>query len=358
MRFLETPPDVVHAHDWHVGLIPAYLKLVYNNDPFFKAARSVMTIHNIAYQGWFDAHVVEKAGFSMEDFTFDKLEFNGGFSFLKAGVTFADAVTTVSPTYAKEIQTDSFGMGLEGLLRHRRQELVGILNGIDPDFYNPKTDDRIEHNYGITGIPEGKSLNKIALQSRFGMARMPNAPVFGIASRLAEQKGIDLVAKVIEFIVSKGGQVVVTGSGDPDLEEQIDGLVKKHPKMVFRHPFDTVFVHMVYAVSDFLLMPSRFEPCGLSQMMAHAYGGLPIATRTGGLADSIIDKDENPKHGNGYFVRDFTVDALKEKIARAFKLYENKSEMERTQRKAMSADHTWASSIVDYQRLYRALLNR
>ncbi|PIP83114.1 MAG: glycogen synthase [Elusimicrobia bacterium CG_4_9_14_3_um_filter_62_55] len=356
MRFLDTPPDIVHAHDWHVGLIPPYLKLIYNKDPFFAATRSVMTIHNIAYQGTFAPQTLEKAGFRWEDFTFDKLEYHGNLSFLKAGIAFADAVTTVSPNYAKEIQTEEFGMGLQGLLAHRAQELIGILNGIDPDFYNPKKDPRIAHHYGPEDVVDGKSKNKLDLQSKRGLARKPHVPVFGVASRLADQKGIDLVAQIIEFIVKRGGQVVITGSGDANLEQAIDSIVKQYPNAVLRNPFDTIFVHTVYAVSDFLLMPSRFEPCGLSQMMAHAYGGLPIATRVGGLADSVIDIDENSEAGNGFFVRDFTVDALKDKIAAAFALYDDPTKMTAAQRRAMAVDHSWSSSLDAYNRLYHSLL--
>lgn len=356
MRFLDTPPDIVHAHDWHVGLIPAYLKLVYNTDPFFKATRSVLTIHNIAYQGMFPQHVVEKAGFSMDHFTFDQLEFYGHLSFLKAGIVFADAVTTVSPTYAKEIQTERFGHGLQGLLTHRAQDMVGILNGIDSNFYNPQIDPRIAFKYGPSTVREGKTANKRKFQSRFDMDRTAQAPIFGIASRLAHQKGIDLVTGIVDFIVGRGGMVVVTGSGESHLEEKIDALVHKHPRRVFRHGFDTVFVHTVYAISDFLLMPSRFEPCGLSQMMAHAYGGLPIATHTGGLADSIIDLYDSPDHGNGFFIDDFTTKALQTVISNAFDLYADEQKLEQVQRRAMAVDHSWKSSLTEYERLYHALL--
>ncbi|MFH2203855.1 MAG: glycogen/starch synthase [Elusimicrobiota bacterium] len=358
VRFLERQVDVVHVHDWQVGLIPAYLKLIYNADPLFSAARSVMTIHNLAYQGFFHKDTLLRAGFSMKDYTFDKLEYYGNFSFLKAGLAFADALTTVSPTYAKEIQTEEFGHGMHGLLSNRKKDLVGVLNGIDLDANDPRTDKVLEEQYGSDTVASGKAKNKAALQQASGLAVDPGVPIFGVASRLAGQKGIDLIAESIDKIVKLGAQVYIIGSGESDLEDAIDRMVRRFPKNVHRHGFDTAFVKMVYAASDFLLMPSRFEPCGLSQQLAQRYGTLPIASRTGGLADTIIDVRDNPRRGDGFFIRDLTVAAIVETVKDAIAHFRNKKVLARSRRVAMLKNMSWESSLNRYVDLYRSLLSR
>ncbi|MBI3300291.1 MAG: glycogen synthase [Elusimicrobia bacterium] len=353
MRFLGRKPDIVHAHDWHVGLLPALLKFVYNADPFFAAARSVLTLHNIAYQGLFPWTAHAKTGLGPRD---ERSGLHGMFSYLKAGVAFADALTTVSPTYAKEIQTAAYGNGLEDLLSARAAELTGILNGIDMADNDPTRDPLLARRYSAADAGPGKAANKAELQRRLGLAAAPDAPLYAVASRFAHQKGIDLVVEAADAVLAAGGQLVITGSGEPELEEAVRRLAARYPGRVAHHPFDTAFVKLVYAGADFLLMPSRFEPCGLSQLIAQRYGTLPIATKTGGLLDTIIDLGADPARGDGFHAAEFSAPALREAIARSALLYRDPAALARARRTAMAKDSSWTPSLAKYLALYRKLL--
>jgi starch synthase len=352
-RAINFQPDVIHTHDWHAGLIPAYLKLIYDRDPFFKATKTVLTIHNIAYQGFYDAAALVRAGFSMNDFTSDKLEYYGHFSFLKAGLQFADAITTVSPNYAEQIQTEEFGHGLDGLLKYRRNALSGILNGVDTALYDPRRDPDVPDHYGVNTADYGKRRNKLALQKRTTLRRDGSVPLFAVAARLAHQKGVDLILAAIPEILKRGGQIVISGSGDREYELQIDALARTYPNQVFRHAFDVHFVRLVYAAANFLLMPSLFEPCGLSQRFAHRYGALVLATRTGGLADTVVDIDEDPERGDGFFLRDATAEAMREAIGRAFSNWSDMAAHRRHRTIAMEKNVSWDESLSAYEALYR-----
>jgi len=357
VRFLERKVDLVHVHDWQAGLIPAYLKLLYKNDPLFASARSVMTIHNIAYQGFFGKEALPKAGFSWEDYTPEKLEYWDHFSYLKAGIAFADAITTVSPTYSKQIQTgEEFGRGMQGLLAHRSKDVSGILNGVDESANDPRNNRHVAHHFSKADVNQGKKENKAVLQKKAGFAVDPKRPLFGIASRLADQKGIDLVLEIIPVLVKMGAQLFVIGSGEREIEKRLDALAHKYPKNIFRHGFDTKFVHQIYAGSDFLLMPSRFEPCGISQMLAHLYGTIPIASRTGGLVDTIRDITEDPHGGDGFFMPELSAQGLKEAVAAAMEHFEDKDALARSRKNAMERDHSWGRSLDEYEALYRKLL--
>ena len=359
-RFIGFSPDVVHTHDWHTGLMPALLKTVYASDPFFSKAVSLQTIHNIAYQGIFGFESLIKAGLDPKDFNHHKFEYHGKFSLLKSGLVSADAVSTVSPTYAAQIQYSSeFGMGLEGLLRYRAADVHGILNGLDPQLWDPRTDQNLAANYGTEDAAAGKAANKAALQAEHGLAQDPKAPVFGVAARLDRQKGLDLIADVVPLLVQLGGQLVIAGSGDPELKTRFEELTARYPKNVFLHPFSESFARQVFAASDFLLMPSRFEPCGLSQLIAHRYGSLPIATRTGGLSDTIKDVAEHPGKGDGIFLGDFSVQALTESLARAFVLhYKADGVLAQARARAMANDSSWGPALDNYIALFRDLLSR
>jgi starch synthase len=358
MRFLGREPDIVHAHDWHVGLLPALLKTAYAQDPFFAAARSVATIHNIAYQGLFPWSVLGKTGVGKDGERPAAYERHGMFSYLKAALVHADAVTTVSPTYAEEVKTAQYGEGMEALLRERAADLVGILNGIDLSENDPARDPVLARNYSAADRTEGKAANKAELQGRLGLDADPAAPVYAVASRFAHQKGIDLVIEAADAVLKAGGQLVLTGSGDKELEEAAEALAAAHPGRVARHPFDTVFVKLVYAAADFLLMPSRFEPCGLSQLIAQRYGTLPIATKTGGLADTIVDQSAHPSRGDGFHAAEFSADALREAVARAAALFADRPALDAARLRAMEKDSSWAASIDRYLELYRRLLSR
>jgi starch synthase len=356
-RALDFRPDVVHAHDWHAGLIPAYLKLVYGADPFFAATRSVVTIHNLAFQGVYPLESAIKVGFAPKDLApMGPLEYWGSASYLKAGLVLADAVTTVSPTYAKEIQAGpQFGMGMEGVLRARPYGVHGIINGLDAELNDPRTDEFIPRRYGAEDAAEGKAENKAWLQQRLGLDQDPHAPLFAVASRLAAQKGIDLVLDAIHEIVARGAQVVVTGSGDKKLEDLLAAAVARHPGRVASHPFDEAFVHVVYAAADFLFMPSRFEPCGLSQLIAHSYGTLPIVTRTGGLADTVLDLRADAEYGDGIVMHGFSVLDLVEAVEAAIAGYEHPGALATARATAMANDPSWKHPLEAYEALYRRI---
>ncbi|NNN05784.1 MAG: glycogen synthase GlgA [Elusimicrobia bacterium] len=356
-RALGFKPDIAHAHDWHAGLMAAYLKLTYGNDPFFAATRSVVTIHNLAFQGVYPIEAAARAGFSGEQAApMGPLEYWGGISYLKGGLALADAVTTVSPTYAREIREKSeFGMGLEGVLNARSDGVLGILNGLDPELNDPRTDAHIARNYGSGDVAEGKAANKAWLQRRLGLEQRLGAPLFVVASRLAAQKGIDLVLESIDELVARGAQVVVTGSGDAALEESLAAAVARHPGQVAAHPFDEIFVHAVYAAADFLLMPSRFEPCGLSQLIAHRYGALPIVTPTGGLVDTVRDLRLDASRGDGIMMREFSVRGLVEAVEAAIAAYRRPASLSAARATAMGNDSSWGSALDAYVALYRRL---
>jgi starch synthase len=351
-------PDIAHAHDWHAGLIPAYLKLVYGGDPFFAATRSLVTIHNLAFQGVYSLDTAHKLGFKGEHlYATGPLEYWGNLSYLKGGLVLADAVTTVSPTYAREIRENpEFGMGMDPVLNARKDGVRGILNGLDPELNDPRTDQFIVRNYGAEDVAAGKAENKAAIQEHRGLDQDPNAPLFVVASRLAAQKGIDLILDTIDEIVARGGQVLVTGSGDKALEEQLATAVAKHPGKVASHPFDEVFVHAVYAAADFLLMPSRFEPCGLSQLIAHRYGTLPIVNPTGGLADTVRDLRSDAVHGDGIVMREFSMLGLVEAVEAAIAGYRHPDALPAARATAMANDSSWGPALAEYEALYRKLL--
>ena len=352
VKALGINPDVVHAHDWHAALIPAFLKSVYNTDPFFAATKTVLTIHNIAYQGVFGKDAAAKLGLPAQG----ALIKDGDTNFLNSGLALADAVTTVSPTYAQEIrQGAKFGMGMEGTLNARPDGVTGILNGVDPDLNDPRTDEFIARVYGTDDAAEGKAANKAAMQEQLGLDRDPDSPLFVVASRLAEQKGIDLILEAAEAVLRGGGQLAITGSGDKKLEQGAAELARAYPGRVAVHGFDEVFVHLVYAAGDFLLMPSRFEPCGLSQLISQRFGTLPLVTRLGGLADTVTDLREDPRRGDGLFIAQPTAAALAETIAAAVKAYRDPETLARVRRTAMEKDSSWGPALDAYEALLRRL---
>ncbi|MBI3553439.1 MAG: glycogen synthase [Elusimicrobia bacterium] len=353
-KALELAPDVVHAHDWHAALTAPMLKLLYRNDPSLAAAKAVVTLHNMAFQGNFNPGSLAKAGFEPRQFTHDHL---GRFNFLKAGILHADALTTVSPTYAREIQEDPrFGVGLEAVLKDRSADLHGVINGVDHELWDPETDGIISRNYGPRDVDLGKAAAKKALQANTGLSIDPKAPMFGVAARLAHQKGLDLVAEIAPELVRLGGQLVIVGSGEKALEDRFKELAALYPKNVFIHPFDEWFPRRIFAAADFLFMPSRFEPCGLSQLMAQRYGTLPIVTKTGGLADTVTDVREDPLRGDGLFVREFTPEALTEAVVAAIAHFNDAKALEISRHSAMMKDSSWDASVERYLALFRSLM--
>jgi starch synthase len=350
-------PQIVHAHDWHAGLAPAYLKAAERQHG--KAlARSIFTVHNLAYQGVFPAHLFGQLGLPADFFNMQGIEFYGQLSFLKAGLYYSDRITTVSPTYAREIQTLAQGGGLDGLLRNRTHDLSGILNGVDYTVWNPATDALLAEHY-TASLLSGKHACKSALQKRFSLANKSDALLFGVVSRLTEQKGLDLLLAALPEIIKRGGQLVVFGTGDAALEKGLQRVAHAHSESVaVELGFDEALAHAIIAGSDVVAVPSRFEPCGLTQLYALAYGSLPLVHRVGGLADTVADASlENLADdlATGFVFERFEPDALRAAIRRAFALYARHTEWKATQRRAMHQDFGWGASAERYLALYREL---
>lgn len=356
-------PQIVHAHDWHAGLAPAYLRAAARERghaaPHDGLARTVFTVHNLAYQGIFPAYQFASLGLPPDFFDMRGVEFYGQLSFLKAGLYYADRLTTVSPTYACEIQTLAQGCGLEGLLRARAHDLTGILNGVDYAVWNPAADASIAARYTPTRLT-GKIRCKTALQARFRLAQKHDALLFGVVSRLTEQKGLDLLLAAVPEIVSRGGQLVVLGTGDAALEQGWSRAAHAHPESVAIEPgFDETLAHAIVAGADVMAVPSRFEPCGLTQLYALAYGALPLVHGVGGLADTVVDASlENLADdlATGFVFERFEPRGITAAIRRAFALHARHRDWRATQQRAMHADFGWAASAAQYMALYRELV--
>ncbi|MFX1672688.1 glycogen synthase GlgA [Paraburkholderia sp. A2WS-5] len=350
-------PAIVHAHDWHAGLAPAYLRAA-ARERRRAGTRTVFTIHNLAYQGIFPAQQFDMLGLPADFFDMHGVEFYGQLSFLKAGLYFADKITTVSPTYAREIQTVAQGCGLEALLKGRAHDLVGILNGVDYAIWHPAHDDAIAAHYSAAHM-SGKPRCKTALQARLKLAQRQDAPVFAVVSRLTEQKGLDLLLGAVPEIVARGGQLAVLGSGDASLEQGFARAARQHPDAVsVEIGFDETLAHAIVAGADVMVVPSRFEPCGLTQLYALAYGALPLVHRVGGLADTVADASlENLADGlaTGFVFERFEPDALAAAIRRAFALYARSHDWRATRERGMHQDFGWAASAQRYMALYREL---
>jgi starch synthase len=338
---LDWRAHIVHAHDWPAGLAPVYLR----EEP--QPAASVMTVHNLAFQGNFDASLFSALELPQAAFTLDGLEFYGRLSFLKGGIAYAGAVTTVSPTYAREIQTPELGCGFDGLLRHRGEALSGILNGIDTGMWDPARDSHIAQRYDARTL-EGKAANKAALQRRMGLAVEPRLPLFGIVSRFTHQKGIDLVAAASEALASLPAQLVALGTGDREIEAAMSAAARRCPERIaVKVAFDEALAHAVEAGADLFLMPSRFEPCGLNQMYSQRYGTPPIARATGGLLDTVEDGE------TGFLFHDPEIQDLLAAARRALQVYNDPARWRAMQRAGMARDFSWSKAARRYADLYR-----
>ncbi len=355
-KFVGFRPDLIHCHDWQTALLPAYLKTVYKLDAFYTRTRSLLTIHNIAYQGHYPYSTFEKAGFHPVDFTSDKFEYYGGISFLKSGIVFADQVSTVSPNYAKEVQTDpSMGFGLEGLLKYRSKNFCGIVNGIDTEIWDPEIDTLLPVGYDAVTFAKNKPVSKQALQQELNLEENPQKPLVGIVSRLDYQKGLDIAAGVVERMHGKA-QFVVLGCGDPVLEKQYRELAKKYPADVaYAAKLDEELAHKIYAGADLFLMPSRFEPCGLSQMISMKYGTLPVVSKVGGLVDTVTGYREGTDNNNatGFFINTFSENGIYNALEKALTVFEDKKTWNKLVKNAMQQDHSWDKSARDYMALYQ-----
>ncbi|MHB9022758.1 MAG: glycogen synthase GlgA [Armatimonadota bacterium] len=349
-------PDVIHCNDWHAGLVPVYLKTLYAATPGYATIGTVLAIHNLAYQGSFSPHIMELAGLPWELFTWDKLAFYDQFNFLKAGLLYADRLCTVSPTYAKEIQTPEYGAGLDGVLRYRRKSLTGILNGIDYAIWNPEADTLIPANFSADDL-SGKRVCKRELQRELHLPDTPRIPLLGVISRLSAQKGFDLLEQTLPDLLNEYEmQVVVLGTGDQYFYEMLARLADQHKgKMAIALQFDNRLAHRIYAGCDALLMPSAYEPCGLGQIISLAYGTVPVARATGGLADTVINFTCTERNrGNGFTFTHYTADALRAAMLRCLDSYTSRAHVwERVMQNSLTSRFTWEHSAKKYVALYR-----
>jgi starch synthase len=357
LRIMGAPCDVLHAHDWQGALVPMVLKEELAEDPFFSASRSVLTIHNLAYQGQFPADQYARTGLDERYFTVRYGEFFGGVNLLKTGIVTADAITTVSSTYAREVLLPENGAGLDGVLRDRSDDFRGIRNGIDEQVWDPARDPYLACRYRA-GAPQGKGKCRRALLEELGLSQQPDLPVFGMASRLVEQKGVDLLIDVIPRFAGRARWAIV-GTGEPAFESALRDLAADHPgRVAARIAFDEGLAHRIQAGSDFLLMPSRFEPCGLSQMYAMRYGTIPVVSRVGGLVDTVVDVDEHPDAATGVMLPEVSVEGLTRAVERAVTLHHDRRRRAALRRRGMAADFSWDRPAREYDRLYHAVLDK
>ncbi len=351
-------PDVVHAHDWQTGLLPVYLKSFYADDPTLHRVPSVFTIHNLAYQGHFSSSTLGPLGLPDSLATEDALDWQGNICYMKGGILFSEVVTTVSPTYAREIQTPEFGQGLEAVVRSRSEDLAGILNGVDYEEWDPRDDRHIAAAFDQTQ-QAGKAVCKQALLDEFGLATDPDLPVIGIISRLVYQKGFDLVTKAMEPLLARGLRMVVLGSGEPEVEEGLREFVRRDPRRFgVRFQYDNGLAHRIEAGADMILMPSRFEPCGLTQMYSMRYGAIPIVRATGGLADTVEHFDPATKKGTGFVFENADVPGLLWAVDQALSAYAMPGPWRALMQNAMIRDFSWGLSAERYEAVYsRARFN-
>jgi starch synthase len=346
---------ILHLHDWQTALCAVYLKTVDRDRRQVQGMRTVLTLHNVGYQGLFPGEQFEKTGLPPSLFTPEGLEYYGMVNLLKGGIVFADYVTTVSPTYAREILTPEFGFGLEGVLRNRADYLLGVLNGIDIDRWNPETDSYLPAQYSVVDR-SGKLRCKQALQREFDLPES-SAPLLGVIARLTSQKGLDLVAAIIPQLMAMDLQLVMLGTGEPELEAKFQALQARFPlRMGLRIGFDEGLAHRIEGGADIFLMPSRYEPCGLSQLYSLRYGTVPIVRKTGGLADTVFPVTVQAGRANGFHVEEDTAEALLSVVRQAIAVYRDRSLWDQLIKAGMTTDVSWARSGNAYDRLFLSLV--
>lgn len=360
-KALSFQPQVIHCNDWQTGLVPAYLNTTDLYDSFFIRTATLFTIHNLGYQGNFPPALLSDVGLPWEIFSINGVEFYGHFSFMKAGLFYSDMLTTVSPRYAQEIQREELGEGFHGLLSTRSNDLVGILNGVDYDLWNPKKDGLIPVNYDASTV-DRKRQNKPHLQKHLGLPVGAQIPVIGVVSRLAWQKGFELLIEAAGELLTKHDlQLVILGAGEERYERAFTELSKAYAQKVGARigVYDEPLAHLIYAGADMFLMPSRYEPCGLGQMISLRYGTLPIVHHTGGLVDTVKEVDEKTGEGNGFCFHVFDAAHMLNAIERALSVYWNKPHIwQRAVLNAMQADYSWKHSAQEYERLYKIAIQK
>ncbi|WP_432667264.1 glycogen synthase GlgA [Wukongibacter baidiensis] len=353
---LDFKPDIIHCNDWHTGMISPLLKGQYRNKSQYSKIKTIFTIHNLKYQGVFPREILgELLDLDMEYFHSDALEFFGGISFLKGGIKYSDIVTTVSQTYADEIQYKYFGENLDGLIRTRKSDLYGIVNGIDYDLYNPDKDKHIFLEYNSDSLQK-KLENKVGLQRILNLPERKDVPLIGMVTRLAHMKGLDLVLHILDELLEEDIQMVVLGTGEPYFESKLKEYQDRYPgKVSTQILFDESLAHKIYAASDMFVMPSKFEPCGLSQLIALRYGAIPIVRETGGLKDTVTSYNKYTGEGNGFSFANYNAHEMLYTIKRALSFYKDKERWNGIVSNAMKGDYSWRKSAEIYKVLYEKL---
>lgn len=350
-------PDIIHCHDWHVGLVPVITKILSKNNDKLKKIKTVLTIHNLEYQGKYQAaEILKILGFKESDYPTLSEQSAGEIISIQQAILTSDFINAVSPTYAQEILSPEYGAGLESTLQKRKDKLIGILNGIDVEKFNPDTDTEIIANYNDQDL-SGKAKCKEDLQKTCGLPNDKNVPILGIVSRLADQKGIDLIYNIADELAKKNLQFVLLGTGDPKIESWMQEIARKYPeKMYAKIAFDAHFAQQIYAGADIFLMPSKFEPCGLGQMIAMRYGTLPIVRLTGGLEDTVAGYNPETEEGDGFVFQNYVSHEFLEAIKKALSLYQNQEKWYKVVRRVMQRDFSWKHSAQEYIKLYKKVL--
>ena len=357
LKVLNWFPHVIHLNDWQTGLVAAYLKTAYRGDPRYADIRTLFTIHNMAFQGVFPKYVLPMTGIGWEEFLPEKLEFYDQVNYLKAGLVYSDALSTVSERHAQEIQTEEFGHGLQGVLKSRAKDLRGILNGLNYGEWNPATDKEIPAQYTVKNHEKKLESKKKLLQEQ-KLEFKPGTPLLGMVTRLTSQKGLDLVGAVAEEFLAMDVQCVVLGTGEPKYQSLLEGLQQRHPgKLAVQFRFDTRLAKLIYAGSDLFLMPSQFEPCGLSQLVSLKYGTIPIVRKTGGLADTVENLSPDGKNGTGFVFEDYRGEELLFALRRALEAFHQPKLWKGLMERAMRQDYSWDVSARKYLELYKNLLS-
>ena len=351
---IDFKPDIIHCNDWQTSLIPMFIKIY--RDRYFpkvsKIPKSLLTIHNVSYQGLFPREAMPETGLGWEHFSLLGLEFYDKLNLLKGGIQYADIVNTVSVTHACEVQTKEFGCGMEGVLRAKKDRFFGVTNGIDYKVWNPQGDPNIFNNYSLDNI-EAKTINKLKLQALCGLVQGEKVPLFGFVGRLVEQKGIDLILECVPKLCAKGAQTIFLGKGEPRYEAALLEMAKEHPGLCFfSSHFDDILAHRIYAASDFFMMPSAFEPCGIGQMVSFKYGAAPIVYKTGGLADTVVDYNLKNAKGNGFVFTKHQAPEFEFAIMRALELFSDAKKMLDLRKRIMRLNFSWKESAKKYVDLY------
>lgn len=359
LPYVDFKPDLIHCNDWQTGLVPVMLNVQYQHDEFYRDIKTIMTIHNLQFQGrWGLDEIQDATGLPDYVFTPDKLEFQGDANLLKGGIVYADHISTVSKTYKDEIQMAYYGEHLDGLLRARKDDLTGIVNGISYTEYDPSTDELIFAKYNRRDFPSRKRENKVSLQRQLGLKPDKKVFLIGIVTRLTDQKGLDLIAHVIERFLENDIQLVVLGTGESRYEETFRNYAWNNPEKISANiTFSNELAHKIYAAADAFLMPSLFEPCGLSQLISMRYGTVPIVRETGGLKDTVIPYNKVTQEGTGFSFKNYNADEMWDTIWAAKEVFEDKVKWNNIARRAMAQDFSWESAAENYAELYSKLLD-